>query len=295
MKHTLLVLASISLGSCTLAVSDLNNLGNSADACDPRGAPRVGQDLDIQFFNTVAHVNQDMRFAVEVGPTHSVEAMFVVSAFDDPNLRIIVPEVLPSSPATLAFWADVNGSGMLDANAHQWFRPICPDGQVTFTHTTPFQDVSVVSSHGATFVFHIPVAIQRHAVFDNFRVAMWAVQTDMVGRQTRVYYEWAPFVAPSPGFPVPAQRTPPTQFQVGRNVAGAGRGAIDMGGLYEIHFVIDSNHDTDFEPALDFSCVWPMQRMPTDPTMTMNGAQWDFVPDLSVCDRHGFDPTTVAP
>jgi hypothetical protein len=319
MTRTLLVLGSITLAACTLQVADLNNFTDDFDACDPRGTPHLGEDLDIHFVGTIAHVNQDMRFAVEVGTDHSAEAMFVLSTFDDQNLALHVPEILPAEPATLAFWADSNMDGVFSAlnngmecgairlqvtcmadphctwdaagtqcnplpPDHQWLRPICPNGQMTFTHTTPFQDVSIVSATGAVFAFHIPAAIQRHEVFDNYRVAAWAVRTNSLGRQTRAYYRWAPHVML--GSIAPTPRTPPMTFQVGRNVAGEMRGPIDQGEMYEVHFVIDSNGNHQFEPAVDYSCVWPQQPAPSSAFV------WDYMPDLSICDMHGFDPTT---
>jgi len=289
------------LGGCTAAVSDLNGFTNSTDACDPRGTQHLGEDLDIQFFNTNAHINQDIRFAVEVGPDRSIEAMFVVSAFDDPNLLLHVPGVLPAAPATLAFWADSNltpGFQALSVDPsmqpdHQWFRPICPNGQMTFTHTTPFQDIQDATSTGAVFRFEIPVSFQRPELFDHRRMAAWAVLVDDAGRQTRAFYRWAPFVALSPGMPVPAQRPPPAFFQVGGNVLGEMRGTIDSGSIYEIHFVIDADDDDDFGTTGDYNCVWMNQAMPTgagtDPNL------WDYVPDLSACDPNGFDPVTFTP
>lgn len=294
----LLVLA---LGGCTAVVSDLNNFTNSTDACDPRGTQHLGDDLEIQFFNTNAHVNQDMRFAVEVGTDRSIEAMFVVSTFDDANLDLFIPEILPAAPATLAFWADNNGVPGFQALPddptmqpdHQWFRPICPNGQMTFTHTTPFQDIQEASSTGAVFRFEIPTELQRPELFDNFRMAAWAVRVNDLGRQTRAYYRWSPLVALSPGMPIPAQRTPPAFFQVGGNVLGEMRGAIDAGEIYEVHFVIDVDDDDEFGGGSDYDCVWMNQAMPTgtgtDPNL------WDYVPDLAGCDTNGFDPVAFTP
>jgi hypothetical protein len=323
MKRTLVVLASLALASCTAAVSDLNGFHDFSDACDPRGAPHLGEDLDIQFLGTIAHVNEDMRFAIEVGADHQAQAMFVISTFDDPNMQILVPEVLPAEPSTLAFWADSNMDGtfaplnidmvcsaitsqtpcgttahcMWNGSAcmasvppsHQWTRPICPNGRMTFTHTTPFQDVSIVTAAGAVFAFHVPMSIQRHEVFDNYRIAMWAVQTNStVGRQTRAYYQWNPQV-PIGGI-APTQRTPPTVFQIGKNVAGELRGPIDQGDTYEINFIIDSNRNGDFEVDADYACRWTMQPSPQSSFM------WDYMADITAagaCDPHGFDPTTV--
>jgi hypothetical protein len=302
MKRTLLVtLAMLALGGCTAVVSDLNGFNNDADACDPRGTPHIGQDLDIQFVNTMAHVNQDMRFAIEVGPDHSVEALAVVSAFDNPNELLHFPEMIPGpDPATLAFWADSNmmpgfqmlpDMGTTDLPDHQWFRPICPNGQMTFTHTTPFQDIHHATSTGAIFRFHIPAEIQRQPLFDHFRMAAWAVRIqDNGARQTRAYYQWQPLVALSPGMPTPTQRPVPMFFQVGGNVIAESRGAIDSGEIYEVHFVIDADSDGDFGTTGDYNCVWMNQAMPSMPA---EAGVWDFDQPLTGnCDPNGFDPVT---
>jgi hypothetical protein len=93
--------------------------------------------------------------------------------------------------------------------------------------------------------------------------------------------------------PVPPQRPPPTSFQVGGNVLGEMRGAIDAGELYEIHFVIDADDDGEFGSRGDYNCVWMDQAMPsgtgTDPNL------WDYVPNLAGCDANGFDPVTFTP
>jgi hypothetical protein len=294
----------LALAGCSAAVSDLNNFMNASDACDPRPVQHLGGDLDIQFQNTNAHINQDLRFAVEVGVERNVEALAVVSAFSDANQLIHIPEMMPADPATLAFWADSNGhlgfdqldppdaSGMADAGPplgidHQWFRPVCPSGHVTFTHTTPFQDISRATSTGSIYRFHIPVELQTSALFDNYAMATWAVRVNET-RQTRVYYQWHPFVAL--GGTTPPQRTPPTAFQVGGNVLGESRGAIDSGETYEVHFVIDVNHDGQFggTSGTDYTCVW------TDQIAV--GATWEFDPATiggglaAICDDNGFDP-----
>ncbi len=300
------------LVSCTAAVSDLNGFSNYGDACDPRGTQHLGDDLDLQFFNMTPHVNQTIFAALEVGNDENIEAMFVIDRLTDlsnpvaasrgtssANLLLNIPEILPADPATLAFWANsvdpevvhfdpITSDGAPD---HQWTRPICPDGDVTFTHTTPFQSVQDAVSTGAIWHFNIPTAIQRPELFDNFTMAAWAVRVNGLGRQTRVFYRWSPFVALAPGMQVPTQRTPPTQFQVGGNALGEPRGAIDVGELYEVHFVIDVDHDGELGSAGDYVCQWDDQSMPTsDP------GNWFYDPDLAPCDApSGFDPLTFTP
>ena len=109
--------------------------------------------------------------------------MMVLSTFDDPNLRLKVPKLLPEGPSELAFWANsmpmgfdpINDDG--DPIDHQWTRPICPDGKLTFTHTTPFQDVQDALSAGAIFAFQIPEELRRPELFDTFH--MWVRATQL--------------------------------------------------------------------------------------------------------------------
>jgi len=323
MNRAFLACLVVALTGCSAVVADLGSFGNAADACDPRGTAHVGDNLTIHFRNTTAHVNQDMRFAIEVGD-HNVEALAVVSAFIDPDETIVLPEIMTNEPSTLAFWADTNANGVFDqlnppdasmpildaaadagpigsvAPDHQWFRPICPNGDMTFTHTTPFQDISHATSTGAVFRFLIPPTFlptatdPNHHLFENFAMAAWVVQVDMQ-RQARVYYLWHPYVAL--GGVTPTQRTGPTNnyFQVGGNVLSEPRGAIDQGSTYEVHFVIDvdgdgrmDGHDTD-----DYNCVWMDQAV-----MPRGADPWEFDPTnvtrgagLSHCDTNGFDPT----
>ncbi len=312
----------LALTGCSALESDLGSFTNSSDACDPRGTPQRGANLTIHFRNTTPHINQDMRLAIEVAD-HSVEALAVISTFNDPNLDLVLPEMMTNDPATLAFWADTNANGVFDslnppdsgvimmadsgADAgvplttspdHQWFRPICPNGEMTFTHTTPFQDIQHATSNGSVFRFLIPpdflpsATAPDHHLLERFAMAVWAVQFDDSGRQTRVYYRWHPYVAIAGT--TPTQRTGPLGdvFQIGGNVLGEHRGAIDQGSMYEVHFVIDvdadgqmDGHDTD-----DYNCVWMDQTAPgTDP--------WNFDPTMAGgglmanCDDNGFDPT----
>ena len=93
----------------------------------------------------------------------------------------------------------------------------------------------------------------------------------------------------------PPQRPPPATFQVGGNVLGEARGAIDGGEVYEVHFVIDADDDGQFGTTGDYNCVWDNQAMPTPPPTP---GVWDFTPPapfMAACDANGFDPTTVSP
>lgn len=300
------------LASCTAAVSDLNGFSNYGDACDPRGAQHLGDDLHLQFFNMTPHVNQQIFATLQVGDQRNVEAIFVIDRLTDlsnpvegargtssANLLLDIPEIMPADPTTLAFWANsvdpdiVRFDSLMDTSPdHQWTRPVCPDGDVTFTHTTPFQSVLGAVAVGAVWHFMVPGPTEiDDAVFDNFTMAAWAVRVNALGRQTRAYYRWSPYVALAPGMPVPPQRDRPAQFQVGRNALGEERGAIDQGELYEVHFVIDVDHDGELGSAGDYVCVWEDQQMPnSDPV------NWVYAPDLSVCDAPaGFDPATFSP
>ena len=314
-RSILASLLALCLASCTAAVSDLNGFSNYGDACDPRGTQHIGDDLDIQLLNLTPHVNQTLFFAIEVGAMRNIEAMFVIDRLTDlsnpnaeargpssANLLLEIPEIMPAAPATLAFWANsvdpeivhfdpiTMGTSAVD---HQWTRPVCPDGHMTFTHTTPFQSVMDAVSTGAIFHFQIPMEIQRPELFDHFTMAAWAVRVqDNGNRQTRVYYRWSPFVSLAPGMPVPPQRAVPSQFQVGGNALGEPRGAIDAGELYEVHFVVDVDHDGTMGSAGDYVCQWRNQTMPS----TGDPANWDYVPDLRACDAPGsFDPVTFTP
>jgi len=298
MHRTLTCLAIALLSACSARVSDLDDLKTDPDACDPQGSTARGTDLDMQFVATTPHVNQDMFFAVTVGKERNIEAMMVLSTFDDPNLHLVVPKLLPEGPSELAFWADsmpkgfdpINDKG--DPIDHQWTRPVCPDGKLHFTHTTPFQSVVDALSTGAIFAFHIPTELQRPELFDTFH--MWVSATLLSDDnpdeevQTRAFFRWSPLVAPSRGADAPEQRDPPTKFQVGGNALGEPRGAIDTLSLYRIVFVIDVDETGDLSRA-DFVCTYDRQQAPDAMT-------WDFTPDLSECDApNGFDPLTFEP
>lgn len=210
MRTRLLCLLALLLASCSTTLSDLNNYTVVPDACDPRGSTFEGQDLDLQFINTNAHVNNVMFGAVQVGEQRVVEAVVVLSGFDDPNLHVRIPELLPGQPSTFAFWMDTNFDGVFtpipdpmavdpDPPDHQWLRPICPDGSLTFTHTTPFQNVRGARSDGAIFRVLIPTEIQTNAdLFNTFRMSVRATRIEGDRRQTRAYFRWAPYVASTP-------------------------------------------------------------------------------------------------
>jgi hypothetical protein len=221
MRTALLCLLTLALGACTTTVGDLNGFTTVADACDPRAVPFEGQDLEVQFMNANAHLNNVMFGAVQVGGEERVvEAVVVLSGFDDPNLHITIPELLPAQPANLAFWMDTNFDGVFTPIPpddgmehpppdHQWLRPICSDGTFTFTHVTPFQDVRGARSDGAIFRFLIPPEIQGNAdLFNTFRMSVRATRVEGDHRQTRAYFRWAPYVGSSPASPRPLRVVP---------------------------------------------------------------------------------------
>jgi hypothetical protein len=298
-----LALASLSLlctlpTGCTAVVSDLEELETDADACDPRGTADLGTDLDLRFRGMVPHLNQDLFFAVTVGEERSIEAMMVIAGLDDPDLELTVPRFLPGSPSELAFWADsapngfdpINGDG--DPIDHQWTRPVCPNGEMTFTHTTPFQDVQDAISTGAIFRFVIPEEIRRPALFDHLHMWVRAVKLaddDLsVEEQTRAYFRWAPTVSPGGNEPPPPPRSPPEAFEVGGNALGEPRGAIDTLSFYRIEFVIDVDATGDLSGG-DYVCQYARRQAP-------DAMVWEFVPDLSLCDPpDGFDPEMYVP
>ena len=291
------------LSACTAQVSDLDELEVNEDACDPRGSAVRGTDLDLQFDGLTPHRNQDILFAVTVGERRNIEGMMLLSRLDDPDLHLIVPKLLPEGPSELAFWADANPVGVFDGIPdedsdenvpidHQWTRPICPNGVMKFTHTTPFQSVRSAVSTGAIFQFVIPESIRRPQLFDNLKMWVTAIQLDDEDAekevQTRAFFRWSPHVEDPATGETPPQRTPPMQFQVGGNVLGEPRGAIDKGSLYNVEFVIDVDGDGEVGGE-DFVCSFDRERAPD--TMT-----WAFEPDLSVCDSpDGFNPETFEP
>lgn len=297
MRRTHCIAAAALLAGCTSQVSDLDDLKTDEDACDPRGRAERGTDLDLQFVATTPHVNQDMFFAVTVGEERSIEAMMVLSTFDDPDLHLHVPKLLPEGPSELAFWADSMPPGFDPINEdgdpidHQWTRPVCPNGKLTFTHTTPFQSVVDALSTGAIFSFQIPEALRRRELFDTYRMWVRAIllSDDDPDEevQTRAFYRWSPLVAPARGEDVPEQRDPPEKFQVGGNALGEPRGAIDTLSLYRIEFVIDVDQTGDLSNA-DFVC--------SEREQAPDAMVWEFTPDLSECDApNDFDPLTFEP
>lgn len=220
MRTRLVCALALALSACSTTVGDLNDFTVVADACDPRGASFTGQDFEMQFINTNAHLNNVMFGAVQVGPERNVEAVVVVSGFDDANLHLTIPELMPGPPATFAFWMDTNFDGVFtpipDPEAvdpppadHQWLRPICPDGTMTFTHTTPFQNVRGALSDGAIFRFLVPADIQANAdLFNTFRMSVRATRVEGDSRQTRAYFRWAPYVASTPAGTRPLRMVP---------------------------------------------------------------------------------------
>lgn len=290
MSRTSLALL-LTLAACSAQVSDLDELHTDTDACDPRGRAERGTALDLRFRNVSPHVNQDIFFAVTQGKERNIEAMLVVSTLPDPNLHLVVPKLLPAGTSELAFWADSDPPQFdaLDSDNgpdHQWTRPICPNGKLTFTHTTPFQDVQGSIATGAVFVFEIPTLLRRQALFD--RHTMWVRVTQLSDEdrrtevQTRAYFRWSPFVAAPGQSSVPPQRSVPSTFQVGNNVLGEGRGPIDTLSFYNIEFVIDLDASGELSGE-DLVCRYNQERAPGQNT-------WRFKADVAGCDvPDGFD------
>jgi len=293
-SRTLSVLLSL-LCACSTGVSDLDDLQTDPDACDPRGRAERGTDFDLTFKNLSPHINQDMFFAVTKGKERNVESMMVLSSLNDPNLHWVVPKLLPAGTAELAFWADGEPFGF-DAidnpiPDHQWIRPMCPNGKLTFTHNTPFQDVEGAIATGAVFVFDIPVLLQRQRLFDRYRMWLRVTQlSDDDGErtevQTRAFFRWSPFVDPPGDAEQPEQRQVPKTFQVGDNVLGEGRGPIDTFSFYNIEFVIDLDDDDELGGD-DVVCRWKNEQAP-------GGNSWRFNKDVSGCDvPNGLDLDTL--
>jgi hypothetical protein len=279
------------LAACSSQVSDLDDLQSDSDACDPRGRTERGTALELTLRNVSPHINQDMFFAVTQGKERNIESMFVLSTLDDPNLKLVVPKLLPAGTSELAFWADSEPLGFDDLDSaagpdHQWTRPICPNGKLTFTHSTPFQDVENAISAGAVFVFEIPSELRRQELFDSYRMWLRVTQLSDVDNktevQTRAFFRWSPYV-PLPGdAEAPPQRGVPDSFQVGNNVLGEGRGPIDTLSFYNIEFVIDLD-DSATLSGKDVVCRYTQERAPGSNT-------WRFEADFEQCDTpSGFD------
>lgn len=284
MSRTLIAVALLLLGACSAQVSDLDDLQTDTDACDPRGRTEQGTTLDLTFNNVSPHINQDMFFAVTQGKERNIEAMMVLSTLNDANLHLVVPKLLPAGTSELAFWADGDPPmfDSLDSTIpdHQWIRPICPNGKLTFTHTTPFQDVEGAIATGAVFVFEIPLVLQRQSLFDRYRMWVRVAQLSDEDRsrelQTRAFFRWSPLVEVPGEQGVPDQRRVPTSFQVGDNVLGEGRGPIDTFSFYDIEFVIDLDDDGELSGD-DLVCRYEQQRAP-------GGNTWRFRGDVTSCD-----------
>lgn len=277
-----IALIPLMLFACSAGVSDLDDLTTDDDACDPRGSAALGTDLDLTFLDLDPHKNQDMFFAITVGEERDIEALMVFQKFDDPDMHLVVPKLLPEGQSELAFWADANPMGYngLDEDVpdHQWTRPVCPNGKVHFEHTTPFQSVKEARSTGAIFAFQLPQALRdREELFREHK--MWVRATLLDDDtdeelQTRVFYRWAPLVDVTDT--QQEAREIPMAFQVGGNALDEPRGAIDTLSFYNIEFVIDFDDSND-SSAGDFTCTYMKQQAPDDGT-------WSFVPDLTQCD-----------
>jgi len=284
-RNTLLL--TLFLTGCSAQVSDLDDLEVDQDACANTGRAARGTDLDLKFVGLTPHVGQDMFFAVTVGEDSNIESMFVLSQLEDANLRLVVPKLLPEGPSDLAFWADSEPTGMFNsipdmeesgAIDHQWKRPICPDGKLTFTHTTPFQDVQHAISTGAVFHFRIPDELSRCELFERFTMWVTAIQLDdndlSEEVQTRAYFRWTP--RPICDLDAGMGSSAPAQFQVGGNALGQLRGPIDKRSFYRIEFVIDVDDDGE-RGNRDFVCSFEREQAP-------DSMDWNFEPDVSECD-----------
>lgn len=293
MQRTLLLL-SLVLSACTAQVSDLDDLESSTEACDPTGDFVRGGDLDIQFMGLTPHVNQDMFFAITDATTErNIEAIMVLSTFEDANLHLVVPDILPGRPSELAFWADSMPTGMFngindddDPIDHQWTRPICPDGQITFVHTPVFQSVKDATSTGAVFRFMIPPGMQNLDLFNEFHMTVRAILLDDNDAseevQTRAFFRWAPRVPTDGSDDQPLVDVVPPFFQVGGNALGERRGPIDQLARYRIELVIDVDKDGENSGG-DFKCSFERQQAP-------DAEEWEFTPNIDLCDSpDGFE------
>lgn len=299
MRRTHLLFTLIFIAGCTAQASELDDLQVDDDACQNIGSAARGTDLNLKFIGVTPHVGQDMFFAVTVGEDSNIESMFVLSQLDDANLELVVPKLLPEGPSDLAFWADSDPIGMFNsipdmdesgAIDHQWKRPICPNGKLTFTHTTPFQDVQHAISTGAVFHFLIPDDLKRNELFESFTMWAIAIQLDDNDRskevQTRAYFRWTPRELPIADAGV--DYTGPLQFQVGGNALGQKRGPIDKRSFYNIEFVIDVNGDGE-RGNRDYICRYEREQAP-------DSMDWNFEPKLAECDvPSDFDPFTFEP
>lgn len=277
-------------GSCSMTVSGLDDLTEDDDACDPRGRTELGTDLSIDFRGLTPHVNEELLMAVtvDVDGEAQVSSMAVLSTLEDPDLDLVLPKMLPAGPSEFRFWADSPPLGVFntiedDVVDHQWVRPVCPNGELVFTHTTPFQDISEATATGAVFRFMIPPVMRKPAIFDRFK--MWVSATRLSDSdpseddQMLAFFRWAPFVAPPGSDEVPEQRDPPESFKVGDNVLGRNRGPIDTGALYRVEFVIDVDKSDDRSSG-DFICEFDRERAEAD-----GSGEWVFDPRLVECNR----------
>src|SRR5690349_20109574 len=230
MRRTLLPFLLVLCG-CSAQVSDLDDLELNEEACDNSSPAARGTDLELEFVDVTPHVNQDIFFAVTVGEDRNIEAMMVLGGLEDPDLRLVVPKLLPEGPSELAFWADSAPTGMFneipDDDAppgtpidHQWTRPICPNGVLKCIHDTPFQSVKSAVSTGANFKFILPAELQTEVLRLH---KMWVIVTQLDDDnpeqqvQTRVFYRWSPRVEDAATGKTPTDMRFPDKFQVGGN------------------------------------------------------------------------------
>lgn len=266
------------LGACSAQVGDLDDLRTDADACDPRGRAQRGTDLALQMLD-MPHVGERILFAITQAET--VEGMAVIQTLGEADFLLQIPKFLPEGPSTLAFWADGAPVGEFnplddpDKRDHQWTRPVCPNGIMTFTHRTPFQDVRGAIATGARFVFEVPQVITNALLR---RQSMWVRVTELdlsdqtTEVQTRGFFLWNPTELGEANAVV--TRAVTREFRI-EGALGDRLGPIDQLSFYNIEFVIDLDRDGRAGGA-DVICEFRRERAP-------DRAEWRFAPAVTGC------------
>lgn len=271
------LIAGILIGGCSSQVGDLDDLRTSSDACDPRGRAERGTDLRLQMLG-MPHVGERVLFAIT--QADSVEGMAVIHTLPTQDFLLQIDKFLPEGNSTLAFWADSSPVGTFNSlddpvkPDHQWTRPVCPNGEMTFTHETPFQDVRGATAAGARFVFEVPQLVSGLQLR---RRSMWVRVTELdlsdqtTEVQTRGFFLWSP---PGEGTPE-AARAIMREFRI-EGAGGERLGPIDQLSFYNVEFVIDL--DNDGRPSgADVVCLYRREQAP-------DAAEWRFTPNVTGCD-----------